>query len=170
MGVLFLSLFCYALLCVLSSIAIILKRKKNGVALLVLSNRCIVTINVLWLFLMVRWVGLQCVIVVFPTYFLIFTIIVQHSLRSMSPLCWYNFFICLSPCFKFRLDFYCIPWTQGINKNWVPCKFYWVPESLVSKLIFLCPQRNFVVWMHLGMAECHVTFSGHCDLDLWPSF
>ena len=24
--------------------------------------------------------------------------------------------------------------------------------------------------MHLGMAECHVPFSGPCDLDLSPSF
>ena len=24
--------------------------------------------------------------------------------------------------------------------------------------------------MHLGMTECHITFSGHCDLNLWPSF
>ena len=42
------------------------------VALQVLSYRSIVTINVLWLFLTVPWVGLQCVIVVFPdhTYFL----------------------------------------------------------------------------------------------------
>ena len=37
---------------------------------------------------------------------------------------------------RFRLDFYCVPGTQGINKTWVPCKFYWVPESLVSKLLF----------------------------------
>ena len=36
------------------------------VSSLLLSYRCIVTINVLWLFLMVPWVGLQCVIVVFP--------------------------------------------------------------------------------------------------------
>ena len=28
--------------------------------------RCIVTVNVLWLFLMVSWVGLLCMIVVFP--------------------------------------------------------------------------------------------------------
>ena len=34
------------------------------VALLLLSYRCIVTINVLWLFLTVPWVGLQHVIVV----------------------------------------------------------------------------------------------------------
>ena len=34
------------------------------VALLVLSYRCILTINVMWL--TVPWVGLQCVIVVFP--------------------------------------------------------------------------------------------------------
>ena len=59
-------LFCYALLCVQSSFAIILKRKRKLVALLLLSYRCIVTINVLWLFLTVPWVRLQCVIVVFP--------------------------------------------------------------------------------------------------------
>ena len=43
------SLFCNALLCVHSSFAIILKRKRNLVALLLLSYRCIVTINVLCL-------------------------------------------------------------------------------------------------------------------------
>ena len=36
------------------------------VALLLLSYRCIVTINVLWLFLTVPWVDLQSVTVVFP--------------------------------------------------------------------------------------------------------
>ena len=69
-----LSLFCYALLCVHSIFAIILKRKRKLVVLLLLSYICIVTINVLWPFLTVPWVGLQCVIVVFLiilTYFLI---------------------------------------------------------------------------------------------------
>ena len=71
-GVLCLSLFCYSLLCVHSSFAIILKRKRKLVTLLLLSYRCIVTINVLWLFLTVPWVDLQCVIVVFAdhTHFL----------------------------------------------------------------------------------------------------
>ena len=59
-------LFCYALLCVHSSFTIILKRKRKLVALLLLSYRCIVYVNVLWLFLMVPWVDLQFVIVVFP--------------------------------------------------------------------------------------------------------
>ena len=36
------------------------------VALLLLSYECLVTINVLWLFLAVSWVGLKCVIVIFP--------------------------------------------------------------------------------------------------------
>ena len=54
------------LLCVHSSFAIILKKKRKLVTLLLLSYRCIVIINVLWLFLTVLWVGLQCVIVVFP--------------------------------------------------------------------------------------------------------
>ena len=65
-GVLCLSLFCYALLCVHASFSNILKRKKKLVALLLLSYRCIVTINVLWFFLTVPWVGLQYVIVLFP--------------------------------------------------------------------------------------------------------
>ena len=65
-GVLCLPLFCYALLCVHSRFAIILNRKRKLVVLLLLSYRCIVTINVLWLFLAEQWVGLQCVIVVFP--------------------------------------------------------------------------------------------------------
>ena len=60
------SLFLYALLCVHSSFAIILKGKRKLVALLLLSYRCIVTINVLWLFLTKPWAGQQCVVVVFP--------------------------------------------------------------------------------------------------------
>ena len=57
-------LFCYAFLCVHSSFAIILKRKRKLVALILLAYRCIVTINILCLFLTVPWVGLQYVIVV----------------------------------------------------------------------------------------------------------
>ena len=64
--VLCLFLFWYALLCVLSSCANILKRKRELVALLLLSYGCLVTLYVMWLFLSVPWVGLQCVIVVFP--------------------------------------------------------------------------------------------------------
>ena len=40
--------------------------KRKLVALLLLSYRCIVTINVLWLFPTAPWVGMQCVIVFFP--------------------------------------------------------------------------------------------------------
>ena len=65
-GVLCLYLFCYALLCIDSSFPIILKRNKKLVALLLLSYRSSVTINVLWLFVNVPWVGLQYAIVVFP--------------------------------------------------------------------------------------------------------
>ena len=65
-GGLCLSLFCYALLCVHSSFAIILKREKKLLALLLLPYIRLVTVNVLWLFLAVPWVGLQYVIVVFP--------------------------------------------------------------------------------------------------------
>ena len=56
----------YALLYIHSSFTIILTRKRELVALLLLSFGSLVTVNVLWLFLTVPWVGLQWVIVVFP--------------------------------------------------------------------------------------------------------
>ena len=65
-GNLCLSLFCYAFLCVHFCFAIILTWKRELVALLLLSYRCIVTINVLRLFLKVPWVGLHCVIMAYP--------------------------------------------------------------------------------------------------------
>ena len=64
------SLFCYAVVCVLFSFAIILKR--NLVALFLLSYGYLATVNVLLLFITVPWVVLQCTIVVFSdhTHFL----------------------------------------------------------------------------------------------------
>ena len=83
-GVLCLSLFCYTLLCVQSSFAIILKRKRKLVALLLLSYKCIVTINVLWLFLTVPWVGLQYVIVVFTDHtHLLFVLYCTKTIPSL---------------------------------------------------------------------------------------
>ena len=63
-GVLCSSLFWYALLYALSCFAIILMRKRELVALLVLSFGYLVTVNVLWLFPTLPCVGLQFVIVV----------------------------------------------------------------------------------------------------------
>ena len=65
-GILYLSLFCFVILCVHSSFTVILKRKRELVALLLLPYRCLVTVNIMWLFLKVSWVGLQHVILVFP--------------------------------------------------------------------------------------------------------
>ena len=62
LGVLYL---CFVVHCFVSffSFAIILERKGELVALLLLSYSCFVTVNVLWLFLTVLRVGLRCVIV-----------------------------------------------------------------------------------------------------------
>ena len=57
---------CYALLCVNSSFAIILKRKRKLVALLLLSYRCIGYYKCSVALPHGAWVGLQFVIVVFP--------------------------------------------------------------------------------------------------------
>ena len=82
--VLCLSLFWYELLCVLSSFAIILKRKRGLVALLLISHGCPDTVDVLWLFLTVSWVGLQCVIVVFPDHTHFFGWLVYGKLPSQQ--------------------------------------------------------------------------------------
>ena len=88
-GVLYSSLFWYALFYVLSSFAIILRRRRELVALRLLSFGCLVTVNVLWLFLMVPWVGLQFVIVVFSDHthlnFLFFNNL-KYSVTSNSDL------------------------------------------------------------------------------------
>ena len=60
------SLVWCAFLYVISTFAIILTRKRELDALLLLSLGCLVTVRVRWLFLAVPWVGLQFVIVVFP--------------------------------------------------------------------------------------------------------
>ena len=65
-GILCYFLFSYALLCVCSSFAIILKRKRELVTLLLLFYGCLVTVNNMWLFLTVPPIGLRCVIMVLP--------------------------------------------------------------------------------------------------------
>ena len=58
------SMFCCALLCVLSGFAINLMGKREQVAFLCLSSWCLMII--VWLFHTIQWVCLQFVIVVFP--------------------------------------------------------------------------------------------------------
>ena len=48
--------------CVLFSFAIILKTKRELIVLILFWYRCLVSVNVMWLFFTVPWVGLQCVI------------------------------------------------------------------------------------------------------------
>ena len=60
------TLFCYAVLCVLSSFAIICAEKGEPVALLLWSSSCHVAVIVLFHFLMLSCVGLQRIIVSFP--------------------------------------------------------------------------------------------------------
>ena len=80
------SLFCYALLCVQFSFAIIMKRNRKLVALLSLSFRCIVTTYTMWLFLVVPWVGLLYVMVVFPDHTHFFFFIVKYIICSKTLL------------------------------------------------------------------------------------
>ena len=82
-----LSLICYALLYIHSSFAIILRRKRKLVALLLLPCGCIVTVNVLRLLLAVSWVGLQCVIMVFPDHTHLFFLYFDTSASLCTFVC-----------------------------------------------------------------------------------
>ena len=80
----------YTLIYVHPSFAMVLTRKIELVALLLLSFGGLVTVIVLWLFLAVPWVGLQCVIVVLPDHThllffmqnLVFFLVLQPSRRG----------------------------------------------------------------------------------------
>ena len=77
-------LFWCAILYVLSSDEIILTRKRELVALHLLSFGCLVTVNVLWVFPRVPWVDLQFVIVVFPDHtYLLFECLYMIPLLSI---------------------------------------------------------------------------------------
>ena len=77
--------------CVLFSFAIVLKRKRDLVSLFLLSYGCFVTITVLRLFLTVPWVGLRCVIVVFPDHtHLLYNSSTCTCFRSYSLAEWWN--------------------------------------------------------------------------------
>ena len=80
------SLFWYALLCVLSSFAIILERTRELVALLSLSYGCLVAVDAMSLFLTVPWVGLQCDcgLIYFLTLYHLATVLLQKCIRTLN--------------------------------------------------------------------------------------
>ena len=86
MGVCNCSMFCCTLLCVHSSIAIILMGKRELVALLNLSSWCLVMVG--WLFRAVSWGCLRFVIVVFPnhTHLLFLPLRVQLTILALNCL------------------------------------------------------------------------------------
>ena len=43
-------------------------------------------------------------------------------------------------------------------------------ELVLRIKVFGGRKSKYGVYMHLGMGECHLPFSGHCDLELCPSF
>ena len=79
----------YALLCAHSGFAIILKRKRELIALQLLSYRYFDTMGVLRLFHAVLSVGLRCVIVVF---LIVLTYFSMKILKIEECLCWYVLF------------------------------------------------------------------------------
>ena len=83
LGFCFRSMFCCAKHWVLLSFAFILMEKRELNALFCLSFCCLVSVNVLWLSLTLLWVGLQCVLVVFPDH--------THFRNKIYLSCLWNF-------------------------------------------------------------------------------
>ena len=77
MGVYNCSMFCFTLLYVHSSIAIILMGKRELVALLNLSFRCLLMVE--WLVLAVPWGCLRFVIAIFPDH----TLLLLFNLKTL---------------------------------------------------------------------------------------
>ena len=137
-GALCSSLFCYALLCVHSSFSIILKRERKQVTLLLLSNRCIVTINALWLFLRVPWAGLQCVSVVFPDHtHLLFTEYLNNYIKgNLLKLKESFFLVCQGTKYDFKQSIlsYCVCYPIIVIEGTDQCYRALFSESVMSQL------------------------------------
>ena len=84
-GNLCLSLFCYVLLCVHSIFCNHLEEEEKAgcFAFIVLQMSCYC--KCLWLFLTVSWVGLQCIIVIFPDITHLFFACQIHMLQFYHP-------------------------------------------------------------------------------------
>ena len=99
---------------------IILKRKRELVALLLLSYICLVTVNVLWFYLTVPWAGLQCVIVVYPDH-THFYFVIRASSRAESLWCiieqWFR-----KSCRLKNVSFYALVAFFGTEPNFL-CNF-----------------------------------------------
>ena len=112
-GAVCLSLFCYALFCVHSSFAIILKRKRKLFALLLLSYMyiCIVTVNVMRLFITVPWVGLQCVFVVFHDHTHLLICGYSSRFRRLVCIVCYWYFLIIPTYFFLALPHSSVGWS-----------------------------------------------------------
>ena len=140
-GVLCLYLFCYALLCVHSSFAIILKRKIKLVALLVLSYRCIATINVLWLSSRCR--GLVCS--VWLWYFLI--ILTYFSFQTNVDKLWVKYIFVDKLIHMYVWHFFQIVKTIEHQA---------IPHSLCPTYVNAKLMRNKLMWIKLTWINFYV--------------
>ena len=112
-----LSLVWYALLYVLSSFAIMLTRKRELVALLLLSFGCLVSVNVLQLFLTEPWVGLQFMF----WYFLIILTYLHVANKMEDSLIWVTY---LYTCTYGYFNMVQSNKTEMIQYQWVTGKIF----------------------------------------------
>ena len=133
MGLCNYSIFCCALLCVHSSIAIILMGKRELVALLILSSMCLK--SVVWLFPAMPWVCLQFVIVVFPDHTHSLFLVGLGSETKMVPIhthlfLWEYIIVSPSKCLIKAID----PTSRQINQHEI--KLYFYPPVAVIAICF----------------------------------
>ena len=143
-------------------------RGRELVALLLLSYGCLVTVNVLWLFLAGPWVGLQCVIVVFPNH----THLHFTGQKRLKKHCSKHF---PRPCGKKRAqitrDSFSLVEAFALNlkKVWLslitrldfdpPCNFFCHLQIFIPTLLFPIFQRIFSNWRNENAESFDFLFS-----------
>ena len=137
-GVQCLSLFCYASICIISSFAITLKKKRIGwFAFIVLWMSCYCK----RLFLAVLWIDLQCVIVVFP----------DHT---------YLLFLATLLCFSSRYIVSVIVLWLLLNGPWVCLQYVIVVFPDPTHLLFSSSKTDEHNWLHeryvIDRPWCHM--------------
>ena len=94
--------------------------------------------------------------------------------KSISTFPLIPFLLLISMQIKWIMKTFFMPpkelWRAYSNSNVLPSVR--LPALCPVHISYILWGRNskYDVWMHLGMLECSISFSGHCDLDLWPSF
>ena len=120
-----------------------------------------------------KWLWNTCI--KYPLPVLVYIFCLQQFSCIFESTVHNNWWMLTTFMLNLSLSFFMPPkelWEAYSNRTVRPSVRVSVPLLCPVHISYILWGRNskFGVWIHLGMGECRVPFSGHCDLDLWPSF